>query len=51
MKQTQTDPNISIIYEDEHLLLIDKPAGLLSQEDHTGDADVLLQAIPQPIRK
>jgi len=41
MKQTQTDPNISIIYEDEHLLLIDKPAGLLSQEDHTGDMDVL----------
>jgi 23S rRNA pseudouridine1911/1915/1917 synthase len=41
MKQTQTDPNISIIYEDEHLLLIDKPAGLLSQEDHTGDANVL----------
>lgn len=41
MKQTQTDPNISIIYEDEHLLLINKPAGLLSQEDHTGDADVL----------
>ncbi len=40
MKQTQTDPNISIIYEDEHLLLINKPAGLLSQEDHTGDADV-----------
>ena len=41
MKQTQTDPNISIIYEDEHLLLVDKPAGLLSQEDHTGDMDVL----------
>jgi len=40
MKQTQTDPNIPIIYEDEHLLLINKPAGLLSQEDHTGDADV-----------
>lgn len=41
MKQTQTNPNITIIYEDEHLLLIDKPAGLLSQKDQTGDADVL----------
>lgn len=40
MKLTQTNPNIPIIYEDDHLLLIDKPAGLLSQEDHTGDADV-----------
>lgn len=41
MKQTQTDPNIPIIYEDEHLLIIEKPAGVLSQEDHTGDPDVL----------
>ncbi|WP_440998980.1 RluA family pseudouridine synthase [Fodinibius sp. SL11] len=41
MKQTLTDPNIQIIYEDDDLLLIDKPAGLLSQEDHTGDPDVL----------
>jgi len=41
MKQTQTDPNIPIIYEDEYLLLINKPVGLLSQEDQTGDPDVL----------
>ncbi|MEL7834521.1 RluA family pseudouridine synthase [Fodinibius sp. Rm-B-1B1-1] len=41
MLQTQTQPNITIIYEDDHLLIIDKPAGVLSQEDHTGDADVL----------
>jgi 23S rRNA pseudouridine1911/1915/1917 synthase len=41
MKQTQTAPNIQIIFEDEDILLIDKPAGILSQEDHTGDADVL----------
>ncbi len=41
MKQTQTDPNIQIIFEDDDILLIDKPAGVLSQEDHTGDADVL----------
>lgn len=32
---------IDIIFEDNHLLVIDKPAGLLSQEDHTGEPDVL----------
>lgn len=41
MKHTQTQPNIPIIFEDDHLLLIDKPINLLSQEDHTGDSDVL----------
>lgn len=41
MLETQTQPNISIIYEDDELLLINKPAGVLSQEDHTGDPDVL----------
>lgn len=41
MLQTQTHPNVPIIYEDDHLLIINKPAGILSQEDHTGDADVL----------
>ncbi len=40
-KSTQTRPNIPIIYEDNHLLVIDKPAGVLSQEDRTGHADVL----------
>jgi 23S rRNA pseudouridine1911/1915/1917 synthase len=32
---------IDILFEDNHLLVIDKPAGLLSQEDHTGEPDVL----------
>lgn len=41
MKQAQTNPNIPIIFEDDDLLIIDKPAGVLSQEDHTGDPDVL----------
>ncbi len=40
-KFTKTRPNIPIIFEDNHLLVIDKPAGVLSQEDHTGDPDVL----------
>lgn len=41
MDYTETEPNIPIVYEDEHLLIIDKPHNLLSQEDHTGDPDVL----------
>jgi len=41
MKQTHTDPDIPIIFEDDQLLVIEKPAGVLSQADHTGDPDVL----------
>lgn len=41
MKSTRTRPDIPIIYEDNHLLVIDKPAGVLSQEDHTNHPDVL----------
>jgi 23S rRNA pseudouridine1911/1915/1917 synthase len=41
MKSTRTHPDIPIIFEDSHLLVIDKPAGVLSQEDHTSDPDVL----------
>ncbi|WP_435007104.1 RluA family pseudouridine synthase [Tundrisphaera lichenicola] len=32
-----TDPMLSILLEDNHCLAIDKPAGLLSQGDATGD--------------
>lgn len=38
---TCTHPDIPVIFEDAHLLVIDKPHGVLSQEDHTGDPDVL----------
>ncbi len=41
MKTTGTNPEIEILYEDNHLLAVNKPAGLLSQEDHTGDQDLL----------
>lgn len=33
--------NRRILFEDNHLLAIDKPAGLLSQGDSTGDANVV----------
>lgn len=39
MEHTQTDPDIPIIYEDQHILVIDKPHNLLSQKDQTGDPD------------
>jgi len=41
MKTTRTNPELEIIFEDNHLLVVNKPVGLLSQEDHTGDPDIL----------
>lgn len=41
MKTTDTYPNIEILFEDNHLLAVNKPAGVLSQEDHTGQPDIL----------
>ena len=41
MKSTGTVPDIEIIYEDNHLLAVSKPKGLLSQEDYTGKPDLL----------
>ncbi|MDZ7715518.1 MAG: RluA family pseudouridine synthase [Balneolaceae bacterium] len=41
MEYTKTHPNIPIIFEDNHILVINKPHNVLSQEDHTGDPDVL----------
>ena len=35
---------LPVLYEDNHLLVINKPAGLLSQADETGDADVVTLA-------
>jgi len=33
--------NLEILYEDNHLLIINKPAGMLSQGDKTGDESAL----------
>jgi len=32
---------IPILYEDNHLLVVNKPVNMLVQEDHTGDTDLL----------
>lgn len=37
---TQTQPDIPIVFEDDQLLVINKPHNMLSQKDHTGDPDV-----------
>lgn len=41
MKTTGTRPDIQILYEDNHLLVVHKPQGVLSQEDKTGKPDLL----------
>jgi len=41
LKKTGTKPDITILYEDNHLLVVHKPSGVLSQEDHTGKPDIL----------
>lgn len=41
MKTTGTHPDIEILFEDNHLLAVNKPAGILSQEDYTGEPDLL----------
>ncbi len=37
-------PKLAFLFEDNHVLCIDKPPGLLSQGDLTGDVDVLTLA-------
>jgi 23S rRNA pseudouridine1911/1915/1917 synthase len=41
---------ISILFEDNHLIAIDKPAGMLSQADLSGDLDVLT-AVKELLRR
>ena len=40
MEITGPHPPIPILFEDRYLLIVDKPAGMLSQKDHTGDIDI-----------
>lgn len=40
MTSTKTTPDIPIIYEDDQILIVNKPTDVLSQKDHTGDPDV-----------
>lgn len=47
--QRMTPTGISILYEDNHLIALNKPAGLLVQGDHTGDV-TLEQLVREYIR-
>ena len=38
-------PNISVIYEDDHILLVNKPAGLVVHADDNGTTDTLIARI------
>lgn len=40
-KANLSDVPVEVLYRDEQLLVVNKPPGLLSQPDHTGDPDVL----------
>jgi len=42
--QRASVPELVVLHEDNHVLAVDKPAGLLSQADLTGDLDVLTLA-------
>ena len=35
---------MTVLYVDNHLLVVEKPAGMLSQADRTGDADLVTLA-------
>lgn len=39
-----TDPPFGVLHVDNHLLVVDKPAGMLAQGDATGDADLVTLA-------
>lgn len=38
-------PNISVVYEDHHILLVNKPSGLVVHADDSGTADTLIARI------
>lgn len=42
---TVANPNLNIVYEDENILLVDKPVGMVVHEDESGDSDTLINRI------
>ena len=42
---TVANPKLSIVYEDENILLVDKPVGMVVHEDESGDSDTLINRI------
>ena len=42
---TGVSNKIDIVYEDENILLVDKPVGMVVHEDESGDSDTLINRI------
>ena len=42
---TSVSDKIDIVYEDENILLVDKPVGMVVHEDESGDSDTLINRI------
>ena len=42
---TVANPKLNIVYEDENILLVDKPVGMVVHEDESGDSDTLINRI------
>lgn len=42
---TVATPKLNIVYEDENILLVDKPVGMVVHEDESGDSDTLINRI------
>lgn len=45
MRFLQADPHLDILYEDAHILLVDKPAGMLAHSDDAAFTDNLIDRI------
>lgn len=41
MEDGKVMSKLHVLYEDNHVIVVEKPAGMLSQADHTGDLDLL----------
>jgi 23S rRNA pseudouridine1911/1915/1917 synthase len=48
--QFNSDVDVKVLYEDNHLLVVEKPVNMLTQGDATGDAD-LLSVLKQYIKE
>ena len=41
VKIEENEINLKVIYEDNHIIVVEKPANIPSQGDKTGDLDML----------
>ena len=41
MENSENINNLKVLYEDNQIIVVEKPVGIPSQEDKTGDLDML----------